>query len=136
MLDGDSGDRQIYGVRSKEGEFYNSFNTSKIFCESNGLFDVKMWDASSDSWMHNLTNIDLAYSFLAIGFHWPLEFYLDNIYPILSPKALVIFGIRGTEKSRWIDKQVAKIDIGRYNILKFVHMPSVTRESVLVLGRK
>lgn len=136
LLDGNTGNRQVDGVRSKDGEFYNSFFIANMFCNSNDLYNVKMWNAPQNMWRYNLKDIDFAYSFLAIGFHWPLDFYLKKIYSVLSKNALIIFGMRGTEKKEWVNKQILNIDANKYDTLKFIHMPTETRESVLVLRRK
>jgi hypothetical protein len=73
---------------------------------------------------------------LAIGFHWPINFYLDDIYYASESNSLVIFGIREIEKKEWVDSQVNKIDNNKFKIMDYILNPSKDRNSVLVLKRK
>ena len=137
LLDGNYGDKQICGIRNEHGEFYNSFEMAKVFCKSNGLININLLDANNNAWeKYNFKKLSFVYSFLSIGFHWPLDFYLDKIYPLLSLGAIVIFGMRGIEKKEWVYKQIIDIDDKKYEILKFVHVPTINRESVLILRKR
>jgi len=135
FIDGNEGDVQLYGVRSKENEFYNSFDVAKFFCNANNLTRLTLWDAREKKWVTDLHEVDLIYSFLAIGFHWPLEMYLNDIYKISLAGTYVIFGVRGVEEEKWVKDQVSKIDKDKYKILKFIIKPTSSRESILILQR-
>jgi len=136
LLDGDRGNVSFDGLRNKDKEFYNSLEISNIFCRSNGLSNVNQFDADNDDWLSNLKNIDLVYSFLAIGFHWPIDFYLDKIYDILVSEALVIFGIRDVEKIEWIIKQLNVVNNKKYELMRLVCTSRNERSSLLILKRK
>ncbi|MGB3535484.1 MAG: hypothetical protein WBA13_18445 [Microcoleaceae cyanobacterium] len=91
LQDGDSGTIQYGGVRqSNEGEYYNSFKVAHDFCHANELKKIKI--------LNNVSNIDrkidFCYSFAAIGFHWHINLYLDQLTPILADDAKLLFELR------------------------------------------
>lgn len=91
LQDGDSGTNQYGGVRHSNGEeYYNSFNSTRDFCEANGLGNRKILNDVSEI-DHQ---IDFCYSFAAIGFHWSIDLYLDKLVPILADDAKLLFEIR------------------------------------------
>jgi len=136
LLDGHTGNIQFSGIRKRKGEFYNSFEVTDIFCKSNGLSNIQIYDAASDAWKSDLKDVDFAYSFFSIGYHWPLDFYLKDIYPTLSENALLIFGIRGIEQKEWICKQLEAMDKNQYDVLELVQVLDIMLESVLILKKK
>ena len=131
FLDGDTGKKQVEGIRKKKGEYYNGWQEAHMFCWENGL--NKMTNVLPKQLEGIGYKFDLIYSFLAIGFHWKIDMYLNNLYPLCNKDTLLIFGLRGTEKKAWIEGQIEKIDPKKYKVLKLVHKPTQTRESVLVL---
>jgi SAM-dependent methyltransferase len=134
LLDGNYGDKQVANIREKDNEFYNSLECTKLFCESNGLMNYRIYDAEKDEYLKE-KDIDLVFSFLAIGFHWPIDFYLTKIYDNLSVGCTLIFGLRGIEAGTWINKQIDNIDKNKYKIVRFVLKPTKNRESVLILKK-
>jgi len=136
LLDGNYGEKQFCAIRENNNEFYNSFDAANEFCTANGLSNFILCDASKDTWEKEHKDIDLAYSFLAIGFHWPINFYMDKLKNTMKKGGLVIFGIRGKEKSTWVEKQVEEIDQSEFNIVEFILTETVKRESVLILEKK
>lgn len=133
LLDGDSGDKQLAGIRQDTDAFYNSLEATKLFCESNGLKNYKTYNAEENKYLEEF-NIDLVFSFLAIGFHWGVNIYLDKIYNNLSVACILIFGIRGIEAKEWVDKQVKSIN-KKYEIVKYILKPTSSRESILILKK-
>ena len=134
FLDGDTGKKQFEGIRKEKGEYYNDWRMGVHFCDSNGLLDVDYEQPEDVPLFEMFDNkFDLIYSFLAVGFHWPMDMYLDDLYPLCSKGTLLIFGLRGTEKKAWVEGQIERIDKEKYKVLKFIHKPTQTRESVLVL---
>lgn len=134
LLDGNGGEIQYDQLRTGKDEFYNSFYCAKLFCENNGLKIIQL--NANKEWISYITkSIDLIYSFLAIGFHWPIDFYLDDIYSISKIGALIIFGIRGIEKREWINDQINKIDTNKFKIEELIQNESKDRDSVLILRK-
>lgn len=135
LLDGDGGDTQYDQLRTEKGEYYNSFECAKLFCESNGLKITQL--NANDNWINHIKKpLDLIYSFLAIGFHWPITFYLEDIYSVSKKDSLIIFGVRGIERKEWMDSQVNSIDNNKYEISDYILNPTKDRNSILVLKRK
>ena len=141
LFDGNSGDTQFDGVRTGQSDFYNNRESTEAFVESNG-FDCYYLDAEME-WRSRLNDIileigneqiDLAYSFLAFGFHWPLNYCLNDFSPYLKSECLLMFGMRGTEESGWVEKQIKEIS-DEYEVLEFIHKPKATKESILVLKK-
>jgi SAM-dependent methyltransferase len=141
FIDGDSGEKQFDEIRKNKGEYYNSHKASHAFCEENGLNYLSIltpeefFGGFKEAFLTR-NRFDLVYSFLCVGYHWPLDFYLDKIYPCLNDKCLLAFGIRGIEKKKWVMKQVKAIDQSKYKILELVLKENRSRESLLVLKRK
>lgn len=132
-IDGDSGDKQCAGVRQEaHGEYYNSHAAAKAFAEANDVGNIQMWHPESD-WHNKICDADMAYSFLAIGFHWPVGLYLKQLRKCLRPGAPVVFGMRGLERFSWVAEQIDKIDQGEYKVLLAAIVAKQERCSVLVL---
>ena len=134
FLDGDEGKKQYEGVRKNKGEYYNNWDIGIKFCKANNLTDVS-YEAPEDIPLFKMfkNEFDLIYSFLAIGFHWKIDLYLNDLYPLCHKNTILIFGLRGTEKKSWVEGQIERIDPKKYKVLKFIHKPTQTRESVVVL---
>jgi len=133
LVDGDSGNKQFEGIRKNSREYYNNWDCAHTFCEANGI-DVYHRMCVDPEVLYSIDKkFDLIYSFLAFGFHWPIDMYMDDLYHLCKKNTILIFGLRGTEKKAWIEGQIEKIDPKKYKVLKLVHKPTQTRESVLVL---
>jgi hypothetical protein len=91
LQDGDSGEIQYGGIRDhNRGEFYNSFEATRSFCEANGLdkFEtIKPLSAVERP-------VDFCYSFAAIGFHWHIDLYLDQLPKVLAEGAYLMFELK------------------------------------------
>jgi SAM-dependent methyltransferase len=135
LMDGDSGEKQLDGLRKGTDDFYNSLECTKLFCESNRL-KYTLVNAENKEWEKALPeDFDIAYSFLAFGFHWPIDQVLTKIYSILKPGGLAIFGLRGIEKVKWVQQQIYDIPGECFQTIEFVIKPKATKESVLILRK-
>lgn len=86
-----------------EDEYYNDFNLTKSFMEVNGLeFGTKFTRCDSESNQTYATievipnyfpPVDLITSRCSLGFHVPLERYLDRLISVSSPDVTMIFGM-------------------------------------------
>lgn len=135
LLDGDSGDKQFHGLRSKNHEYYNSIKMAKAFCGAN---EVKMIpvDVSQSKWISEISHpVDLAYSFLSVGFHWPIDLYLNKIHGLLRDGAFVIFGTRNQNRKSWVDQQVESVNAKMYDIVEVCIESAGSRSSVMVLKK-
>ena len=58
--------------------------------EYNGVHNCRIFDAA-ESPLNSLPGpYDLIYGFYSIGFHWSLEFYLDELEPLLGARTLFV----------------------------------------------
>lgn len=97
LQDGDRGTTQYGSIRgNKEGEYYNSFEATRDFCNANGLNNFQV--------LQDLTDvdrpIDFCYSFASIGFHWHIDLYLNKLPPLLADGATVMFELRAPLSAR------------------------------------
>ena len=70
--------------------FCGNLSLLRDFLEYNGVRNFKIVDARQLP-LHELPGpYDLIYGFYSIGFHWSLEFYLDELDPLLHEKSLLI----------------------------------------------
>lgn len=75
-------------------EYYNDFNLTKSFCKLNGLPGIQVFDTELDDWS-TLPKFDLITSRCSIGFHVPLERYINKLISISTPDVTIIFGMNG-----------------------------------------
>jgi hypothetical protein len=123
--------RRYKGMRNQPKEFYNTVRATLAFCRANKLTNLSYINLEHETLASIGEPIDLVYSFLSIGFHWPLSFYLDELHPLCRRGALLMFGVRNDDE--WIKKQRDAINEKRYTVKTLVLRPRETRESVLVL---
>lgn len=76
-----------------EDEYYNDLQMTREFCRINGLSFIRTFDTELENW-HSLPPIDLVISTIGIGFHVPIERYMPQLYRVLSPDGMMIFGTR------------------------------------------
>jgi hypothetical protein len=74
-------------------DFYNDLQATEIFCNENGLTNITLFDVNKDD-VSNIGKIDLLFSFLAIGFHFPIEESLQKFWSCLHADSTLIFGVR------------------------------------------
>ncbi len=136
LLDGDSGEMQYggcYEAVSKE-HCYNSMAATKEFCTVNGITEkhLRLLNVQDTQIPIEENSIDIAYSIKAIGWHWPINKYLDWVYEFMQNGALLFFEIRHNfyppdNRQRvprhWSQKQVEAVDSNKYKVLLCSYMP-------------
>ena len=139
ILDGDSGDKQYSPIDgARRDRFYNSLEATRVFCTANGIPGEKLvfHNAENDQWQSEIAGLrfDLIYSFAAIGFHWSIHMYLDQLRRQCHPDTLLIFGMRGTDRgAEFTDSQVRDLNAGRWKIVANQRDSELDRSSILVL---
>ncbi len=107
--------------------FYNDLGATAEFCELNGLENFEIFDLAHRD-IIELLPVDMVMSFLAVGFHFPIEDYIDKLIQITKTGGTMIFGIR---KGAYTDQAFAKY------FEKVVLIPQdqriVTKEDMLIL---
>ncbi len=58
--------------------------------EYNGVRNTRIFDAAEAPLRSLPGPYDLVYGFYSIGFHWSLEFYLDELAPLLGERSLLV----------------------------------------------
>ncbi len=108
LADGEGRQRpEVRGLNDKEAPdaFYNSFIGARTFMEANGVEGerikfVDMVRASRKDEIARLrksgVKFDLAYSFRAVGFHWPTWEALNMFHEFIKPNARVVLDMRGS----------------------------------------
>ena len=119
LADGDSGDVQLAGRRTGETDYYNSLKATDSYCRANGMQNFKTFNLEKNGWDNLSRKPDLVYSFKALGFHWPINLFLEGAYSALSQKCRLIFELRsGNPQSfEWTKKQIDAIDRNKYEII-------------------
>ena len=81
-----------YGWNANEG-YYNDLNLTELFSKNHGMENFEIFDLKNDN-IERLNDIDLIMSFLSVGFHYPIENYIDSLLKISSENCIMVFGIR------------------------------------------
>jgi len=137
LADGDSGEKQLSGMRKWAREYYNSLDATESFCRANKLNNFRIFNLEKSTWKDLSCKPDLVYSFYALGFHWPINQFLIDIYPFLENKCNLIFGLRGTSYAKkWVDNQVNNIDYDKYRIINNFFDPEDVESGSIILERK
>lgn len=136
LADGNSGNEQFAGLRRDKVAFYNSLKATKDFCKANGMRNFVLLNLEECGWHKLMQRPDLVYSFLAFGFHWPIGYCLNDIYPYLKRDCLLLFGMRTDlidDYKEWNNEQMKNIDKSKYKIIDFIFdsaMGSLVLESL------
>lgn len=143
LLDGDSGDKQIAYTHDSVSpdHFYNSIKAAKDFCTSNGIENknLVLLNAEKEDWLKLQIKFDLVYSFKAIGFHWPINDYLNKIYKLLVKDAILIFDIRRFKNENTIEfncKQFMMIDNDKYKFKRIAINKNYDKSMLLILQKR
>lgn len=75
-----------------EDQFYNDLNMTADFVRLNEVDNFKVLDTEEGDW-EALPNLDLVLSDCSVGFHLPIERYLDKLLAKATPKSVFIFGV-------------------------------------------
>jgi hypothetical protein len=71
--------------------FCSNIHVLKEVLAFNGVKNVKVFDAAEVSLPSLPGPYDLIYSFYSIGFHWALEYFLDDILALLHERSVAVF---------------------------------------------
>ena len=137
LADGDSGDKQLSGIREGKTDFYNSLEATEAFCRANGMSNFRTLNLEKSKWRELDCKPDLIYSFKALGFHWPVNSFLEEIYPLLNDKCLLIFDLRAGDVNSldWTNQQIKRIDRGKYDIIELSLMAHRKKGNFIVLEK-
>ena len=136
LIDGDSGNRQVCGTSQRHGEYYNSHAVAYEFCRANGLYKVLCVDPNDVSRDVIPEQIDVVVSWLSVGFHWPMKFYLMNIRCFLKPGCLLFFGTRNCDRMGWVQNEISSIPVDMYRLLEVHVQKPKTWGSMIILEAK
>jgi hypothetical protein len=98
LVDGDKVcENLVGGWEPEQQEWCNDFGLTWKFLRANGL-------KAGQVFTHDLTGphdcfaeippVDLVISTLAVGFHWPIEPWLERLRPVCHENTRLIFGVR------------------------------------------
>lgn len=139
MFDGDSGEQTLCGAdRSGNSDFYNSLDMTRKYCEANQVKNMEIINAEVTPLTEIPHTFDLAYSFLAIGFHWSITMYLDQLHQKMPKGGVCIFGMQGNDKpdgDAFTKKQISSINKSQWNVLLNHRRPHRQRMSVLAIEK-
>jgi len=107
------------------GTWYNDLELTKEFCEINGLVNFEIIDLATGS-ITLLRDIDFIFSVMSVGFHYPIEQYMDILKLVAKPDALIIFGVR---KGFYENK----IFLNQFKSVEFKDMKEDSKERFLIL---
>lgn len=114
LIDLEANDHRHFGFES-EGAAYSDLDTAVRFLESNGVAAKsiqKMNPEKAD--IMSLEPVDLALSFLACGFHFPIDGYLDFFAQKVKPGGHILLDLR----KKTFQEQCSKLDdLGEVTIL-------------------
>lgn len=137
LADGDSGEKQLSGMRTGKADFYNSLRVTESFCKENGISNFRTFNLEKFGWKELGCKPDLVYSFLALGFHWSINPFLEEIHSLLNDKCLLIFELRGRIIAKdWINQQIKGIDCKKYQIKELFYEPEKKKGNFIVLEKK
>jgi hypothetical protein len=81
-------------------DFYNDLRWTAEFVRDHGVKHFETFDILCDDWSR-LRDIDLVLSFLAVGFHFPIETMMPRLLEVTTDHCTMIFGARAGRYSRW-----------------------------------
>ena len=144
LLDGTGNDIN-YGMDNGETGFYNDMALTQQYFEMN-CPDAKARYVNTISQVE-ADDLDLVMSFMAFGFHWPLNDYLEQVTHKCNPEALAIFGTRGYDKGgsrsnlggrdarKFVNKQIDGVNSKYWRLIRDARMSEATKSSVLIFER-
>lgn len=114
-------------------DFYNDLDWTGEFVREHGVTSFETFDVLRDDWSR-VRDIDLVLSFLAVGFHFPIENVMPQLLEAATADCTMIFGARAGRYSRWSFREHFR-DV---RILRgSLRHPSHTKEHFLALrGRR
>lgn len=117
LVDQDKVDANIhYGFRDL-GSFYNSFALAGQIMKENGVTNYSFIPANTGADVRIGVKQDLIISLLSCGYHYPVDFYLDRMVELLSPRGRIIIDIReNTDGVKKFKRYFSEVEtISNYN---------------------
>lgn len=100
LIDIETNEHKHFGY-SEEGAAYTSLSRAKEFLVANGAPDDKVATVNPEkSSLDSVTDIDLAYSFVSCGYHYPYQTYQSFFETNVKPDGGVIIDIRARMRRR------------------------------------
>lgn len=78
-----------------EDSFCGDFGMLRYVLEHNGIRNVTLHDASKRRLAELPGNYDFLYSLYAIGFHWSLEHFLEDLLSLMHDESVAVFVVPG-----------------------------------------
>jgi len=106
-------------------EYYCDFSMTQSFCELNGMSNFTIFDSEEDDGLiwDILPEVDLITSRCSLGFHIPLERYLERLMGVASEDVTMIFGMnclyKHTDKFDSLFKEVVFLEGKVHTALPF-----------------
>ena len=76
-----------------EDSFCGNLNALRYVLDFNGIHNVTIFNARDLRLTDLPAPYDLLYSFYSIGFHWSLEYFLDDLLPLMHDRTIAIFTV-------------------------------------------
>lgn len=92
--EGDEGSKIGWHDSAEEFGAYNSGALTTAFLEANGVDNYGLYDAHEGFPPANAGPFEVVISLLSLGFHYPVETYLDQIYDSLNTGGIFLCDIR------------------------------------------
>jgi len=129
LADGNSGTQQIAGIHYQlEPGFYNSMLSTCDFCLANGIAEDKLYLVDLENTEIPNVQFDFCFSIKAIGFHWPINEYLNTLQSKIAKGGILAFELRNPQSyaaeraarlSKYVKTQLEGIDNRVYKILQY-----------------
>lgn len=96
LIDIEQSDHRHFGYRDV-GAGYSSLRTARRFLTDNGVPPgrITTWNPDKGD-LPDGAGVDIAFSFLSCGFHYPVDMYLPFFRFAVAPRGAVILDLRGT----------------------------------------
>jgi len=92
-----------FGWNPPKQRYYNNLEMTRKFCDMNGLNNYEIVNLKQIK--SQVLSVDFVMSFLSVGFHYPIESYMDWLLKILNEGGNMIFGVR---KNKYSDHKFEK----------------------------
>lgn len=93
----------VYYKFEDEAAFYNSLDAASNFLTVNGVPAEKVHTVEANQeTINEFNNVDLFYSIISWGFHYPVDTYIESVVDALKPSGKVLLDIR--KETERVDK--------------------------------
>jgi SAM-dependent methyltransferase len=97
LIDVEENEHRHFGFQ-QEGAAYTNLQTGRAFLVANGVSDsqISTWNPEKED-PDDTEHVDLAFSFLSCGFHYPVDMYMPFFRFGVVPGGSIILDIRGLQ---------------------------------------